>query len=143
MSTDAASFPPADSWLSFHVSYGETDAMGVVYYANYLHWFEKGRGLYTRERGLSYREVEERGIFLPVREAKCRDRASARYDDLVLVRVGIGAWGRASVTFVYEVWLEEQDGRKLLATGETCHACVNGAGKPVAVPAWLKERLAG
>jgi acyl-CoA thioester hydrolase len=134
-------FPCPESSISFHVSYGETDAMGVVYYANYLHWFEKARGKFIRDHGMSYRDVEERGILLPVREARCRYVRPARYDDEVRVRVGVGQWGRASLTFVYEIY-GPPDGSQLLATGETQHACVTAAGRPVAVPAWLKDLFA-
>jgi len=65
------------------VRYAETDAMGVVYYANYLVWFELGRTDWIRAHGMTYREFEEHGVLLPVIEAHCAYRASARYDDLV------------------------------------------------------------
>jgi hypothetical protein len=61
-----------DFWFSHRVSYGETDSMGVLYYAEYLHIFERARNQFIRDRGLSYAMVEERGLFLPVREARCR-----------------------------------------------------------------------
>ena len=96
-------FPSPESWYPHHVSYGETDAMGVLYYGEYLHLFERARSLFIRERGMSYAEVEHRGILLPVREAHCRYRVPARYDDLLHIRVGISEWGRASMTFTYEV----------------------------------------
>jgi Predicted thioesterase len=60
----SAPFPEPSCWLAHRVSYGETDAMGVVYYANYLHLFERGRGELIRGLGFSYATVEERGIFL-------------------------------------------------------------------------------
>jgi acyl-CoA thioester hydrolase len=88
-------------------------------------------------QGMGYAEVERRGIYLPVREAACRYRAPAYYDQLVQVRAGISAWSRASMTFAYEAWDEER--ATLLATGSTQHACVNGNGRPVRVPDWLRE----
>ncbi len=130
-------FPTPDSWCSHRVSYGETDAMGVLYYAEYLHIFERARSEFIRTRGMSYAEVEKRGIILPVREATCRYRAPARYDDLLRVRVGISAWGRASVTFSYAIYDEEK--KRLLTTGTTQHAMVSPTGRPVAVPDWLKR----
>lgn len=129
-------FPASDVWLSHRISYGETDTMGVLYYAEYLHIFERARSEYIRCRGMSYSEVEKRGILLPVREARCRYRAPARYDDLVQVHAGISEWGRASLVFVYEMWNEDKSA--LLATGSTQHALVNREGRPVAVPDWFK-----
>ncbi|WP_027178116.1 acyl-CoA thioesterase [Maridesulfovibrio bastinii] len=131
-------FPTPESWLNHSVSYGETDAMGVVYYAEYLHFFERARSLFIRERGMSYSDVEKRGIFLPVREANCRYRLPAHYDDQLQIRVGISEWRRASVLFVYEIY--NSDRTKIIATGSTEHACVDPESRrPVRVPDWLKE----
>ena len=134
---DSSQFPQPETWHKHRVSYGETDAMGVVYYANYLHWFEMARSTFLRERGLSYVQVEEKGIFLPVRKAECRYLAPARFDDLVFVRTGIEKWGRASIVFVYEVINELKT--IVLATGKTEHACVNSKGRPIPIPEWLKQ----
>ncbi len=130
-------FPKPDCWLAHRVSYGETDCMSVLYYAEYLHLFERSRSEFIRAQGMSYNEVEAKGIFLPVRDAQCRYRSPARYDDLVHVHVAIASWGRASVKFIYELWNEDKT--KLLAEGMTEHAMVNAQGKPCPVPAWLKE----
>lgn len=126
-------------WHPHRVSYGETDCMGVLYHAEYLHIFERARSTYIREKGMSYTLVEERGVYLPVREAYCRYRAPARYDDMTFVRAWISDWGRASATFSYELFAEDKN--TLLATGLTQHAFVNGEGKPVRAPEWLKELL--
>ena len=123
--------------MPHRVSYGETDTMGVLYYAEYLHLFERARGEYIRRCGMSYAEVEKRGLILPVREAQCRYRSPAHYDDLLLVRTGISEWTRASMRFVYEIWNEDKT--RLLATGMTQHALVNKEGRPVAVPDWFKS----
>ena len=131
-------FPAPFTEYSLYVSYGETDAMGVVYYGNYPHWFERARGQFLRERGLSYAEVERRGLMLPVREMAVRYLAPARYDEHVVVRAGVSQWGRASVTFVYQVY-GLPEGGKPLCLGSTQHACVDASGRPTAVPAWLKE----
>lgn len=130
-------FPASDSWYHHFVSYGETDTMGVLYYAEYLHIFERARSLYIRERGMSYAEVEKRGIILPVREAQCRYRVPVRFDDEINIHTGIQVWKRASMKFVYEVW--NKDKSVLHATGMTEHASVNHEGKPVRIPDWLKE----
>ncbi len=130
-------FPQNDSWYHHFVSYGETDTMGVLYYAEYLHLFERSRSLFIRERGMSYAEVEKRGIILPVRETGCRYRSPVRFDDEIYIHVGISQWKRASMTFAYEVW--NKDKSILHATGMTEHAAVGPNGKPTRVPDWLKD----
>ena len=130
-------FPESDCWYAHRVSYGETDAMGVLYYAEYLHIFERARSQFLRERGMGYSVVEERGIILPVREAWCRYRVPARYDDLLWVHCGVHEWSRASMTIIYEFWTEDRS--RLTAQGYTVHPMVNREGKPVAVPDWFKE----
>lgn len=122
-------------WLEHRVSYGETDAMGVVYYANYLHLFERGRGELIRTLGLSYATVEERGIFLPVREAQCRYLAPARYDQILQIRTELTDQTRASLFFGYEIMDETQ--AMVLTRGMTQHAVVNASGKPTRIPDWL------
>lgn len=130
-------FTGKDSWYRHFVSYGETDTMGVLYYAEYLHIYERARSFFIREHGMSYAEVEKRGIILPVREAQSRYRAPVRFDDEILVHVGINHWKRASMRFDYEVW--NADKSILHATGMTEHAAVNPEGRPVRIPDWLKE----
>ena len=74
---------PALRKTRVRVRYADTDRMGVVYYANYLVWFEVGRTEWLRETGWSYREMESEGVALPVIEARCEYRQPARYDDEV------------------------------------------------------------
>ena len=126
-------------WHSHRVSYGETDTMGVLYYAEYLHIFERARSTYIRESGMSYVEVEKNGLYLPVREASCRYRAPARYDDLLMVHAWISEWRRVSITFSYKIFNEDK--KLLLANGMTQHACVNPEGRPVQAPDWLRVLL--
>lgn len=130
-------FPTPSICFAHRISYGETDTMGIVYYAEYFHIFERARDAYIRLSGMSYRAVEERGIYLPVREAQCRYRSPARFDDLILCRVGISKWGRASLSFVYEITFEDRSG--VLVSGMTQHASTDGNGKPVPMPGWLKN----
>lgn len=130
-------FPEKSSWYHHFVSYGETDTMGVLYYAEYLHIFERARSFYIREHGMSYAEVERRGIILPVREAQCRYRSPIRFDDEIVVHVGVTEWKRASMKFSYEVW--NKDKTCLHATGMTEHAAIGPEGKPTRVPDWLKD----
>jgi acyl-CoA thioester hydrolase len=122
------------------VIYGDTDQMGVVYYANYLRFFEAGRNEYIRARGLRYRDFEARfGLRLPVAEAQVRYRAPARYDDLLTVETSLAEVKRASARFGYRI---VRDG-EVLATGHTVHACVDLEGRIQRMPAELLARLAG
>jgi acyl-CoA thioester hydrolase len=130
-------FPTPDTRLCLTVSYGETDRMGYAYYGHYPHWFEQARGRFIRERGMSYAEVERRGVWLPVRDMAVRYVRPARYDEDITVRAAVAAWGRASVTFVYQVF-GPPEASVLLAAGETVHACTSTEGRPMAVPDWLR-----
>ena len=132
-------FPKLEIWLPHRVSYGETDAMGMVYHAEYLHYFERGRSEFIRKLGkMSYKIMEEKGIALPVREAQCRYRHPTHYDELIYIHVGLQEWGKASMRFVYEIYDEPKT--TLLAEGMTLHACVEAAnGKPIRIPSWIHE----
>jgi acyl-CoA thioester hydrolase len=107
------------------VRYAETDQMGIVYYANYLVWFEIGRVELLRSLGLSYRALEiDHGCILPVVEATCRYRSPARYDDHILIETRPALLRGSVLKFAYKIWRDaEQDGkeRELLAEGETVH----------------------
>lgn len=127
------------------VRYAETDAMGVVYYANYLVWFELGRTDWIRAHGVTYREFEERGVLLPVREARCAYRASARYDDLVRLETTAVALTPARVSFAYRATRADPAGDILLAEGQTDHVFLTREGRLTRLtrhPA-LWERLSG
>jgi acyl-CoA thioester hydrolase len=120
------------------VIYGDTDQMGVVYYANYLRYFEAGRNEFIRARGLTYREVETRfRLMLPVVEAQVAYRAPARYDDLIAVETSLADVRRASATFGYRI----RRGVDVVATGHTVHACVDLDGRIQRMPPELLARL--
>ena len=120
------------------VIYGDTDQMGVVYYANYLRFFEAGRNEFIRAHGMRYRDFEERfGLMLPVAEASVSYRAPARYDDLVTVETALTEVRRASARFGYRILREGE----VLATGHTVHACVDLEGRIRRMPPELLERL--
>lgn len=138
-------FPLPDTRLRLTVSYGETDRMGYAYYGHYPHWFERARGQFIRERGMSYAAVEARGVWLPVRDMAVRYLRPAHYDEDIVVRAGVAAWGRASVTFVYQVFGQvggPPEATVLLAAGETLHACTSPQGRPIPVPDWLRGLFA-
>lgn len=110
--------------------------MSFVYYAEYLHYFERARSAFIRQSGMSYAEIEQRDILLPVREAHCRYRQPAHYDDLLYIHIGISEWSRASLRFVYEIRDERKE--RVLVEGMTQHALINREGKPIAVPDWFR-----
>lgn len=116
--------PRADEVVVRHrVIYGDTDAMGVVYYGTYLRFLEIGRAELLRARGKSYREVEEQGYLFPVAEVKVRYTAPARYDDLLEIATRVGEVTRASVRFDYRI-TRAADGLAI-AEGHTVHPCLS------------------
>ncbi|MBI4240896.1 MAG: acyl-CoA thioesterase [Candidatus Rokubacteria bacterium] len=113
----------------------DTDCMKVVYYGNYLTYFEVGRVEFLRQNGHPMSEVDET-LHMPVVEAFVKYVKPARLDDLLEVRCWISARRRASFTFSYEILNE---GGERVATGSTVHACWDPAtGKMIALPDWLK-----
>jgi acyl-CoA thioester hydrolase len=107
---------------TLRVRYAETDQMAVVYYANYINWFEVGRTEMLRQLGLTYRQMEEDGMVLPVVEVKCRYKHPARYDDEITIRTWVVHLRASFLRFQYEV-ARKSDGR-LLAEGESVHVVV-------------------
>lgn len=121
----------------FRVLYGDTDAMGQAYYGNYLKWFEVGRAEWFRNCGMSYRQLEETGIFLPVIEAHCRYLKPAYYDDILRITTEFHFAGPARLRFDYRIKRDEE----LLAKGFTIHVCVNSDRKVTKPPDYLKALL--
>ena len=119
------------------VRYAETDRMGVVYYANYLVWFEVARTDWLRETGWSYREMESAGVSLPVIEAHCQYRQPARYDDEIEIRTQARLISPVRIRFDYEVVRDAT----VLASGHTVHAAVDGTGRPCRLPGRVRELL--
>lgn len=101
------------------VRYQETDQMGVVYYANYLVWFEIGRTDYIRHFGISYRKLEELGLLLPVVDVQCRFLQPACYDDEISISTCLDAHNGSKLIFAYEI--KRKPDQRLLARGSTTH----------------------
>ncbi len=124
------------SLTHIRVRYKDTDTMSVVYYGNYLTYFEVGRVEYLREKSLPMSLVNQR-IHMPVVEAFVKYVKPAKLDDLLEVVSRVSERRRASFTFSYEI---RNESRELVATGFTRHACWNPAtAKMIALPDWLKE----
>ena len=122
------------------VRYADTDRMGVVYYANYLVWFEVGRTEWLRQTGWTYSEMERDGILLPVIEAHCDYRQPARYDDEIEVATRAALVTPIRIRFDYAV-TRIADGA-LAAIGHTVHAAVDPSGRPCRLPSRVREMLA-
>jgi acyl-CoA thioester hydrolase len=133
------------------VRYAETDQMGIVYYANYLVWFEIGRVELLRSLGLAYSQLEtEHQCILPVVEASCRYRSPARYDDRIVIETRPSLLRGAVLKFAYRIFrqpLGEGKERELLAEGETVHVVCDDQLKKKPLPekyaAALKAMMAG
>lgn len=110
--------------------YGETDQMGIVYHPNYYVYFEMGRTEFLREAvGISYKEMEELGVMLPLIETQCKYRIPAKYDDELKVKTSVSEMTVARMAFSYQLF-RTADGA-LLAEGKTVHAFTNEKGKPI------------
>jgi acyl-CoA thioester hydrolase len=127
--------PAGLDWVdtTVNVRYAETDQMGVVYYANYLVWFEVGRVAWCRAKGFHYRDMERKdGRLLVVAEVNCRYRAPARFDDDVLIRTAIARATDKVIRFRYEIL--NQRTRQLLANGESVHVVTDQDVRPARLP---------
>jgi acyl-CoA thioester hydrolase len=142
MTSPALEEPQFGDWHEtlLRVRYSETDKMGVVYYANYLIWFEIGRTEFCRARGFSYRDMEKNeDAFLVVAESYCRYKAPAYYDDELLVRTHITELRRRSLRFGYEI-MRASDGQ-IIAEGETGHVVTDSTGRVRSFPEGYTQRL--
>ena len=121
------------------VRYAETDQMGVVYYANYLVWFEVGRTEWLRQSGSTYRSLEHDGVSLPVIEAHCEYRQPARYDDELEIRTRAALISPARIRFDYEIVRSDEG---VAVVGHTVHAPIGRNGRPCRLPARVGKLLA-
>jgi acyl-CoA thioester hydrolase len=119
------------------VIFGDTDQMGVVYYANYLRYFESARAAYWRDLGKSYKDLVDWGIALPVVEAHCNYKRPALYEDLLVIETWVSEMRGASLRFAYRV----TRGADLLAEGYTRHAVIGTDGRPKALPDALRAAV--
>jgi acyl-CoA thioester hydrolase len=116
-----------------NVRYAETDQMGVVYYANYLVWFEVGRVAWCKAKGFHYAEMESTdGRYLMVAEASCRYKAPAHFEEDIVVRTALAKASDRVIRYCYEICNKSTG--QLLATGETAHIITNLDHRPVRLP---------
>ena len=123
--------------VKIRVRYNETDKMGIVHHSNYVYYYEMARTEMMRRMGLSYREMEERGVMLVVREVHSVYYAPAHYDEILNVRVRMLPDPKVKVTFEYEIFNEAGT---LLNTGQVVLASVNATTRrPCRVPQWFLD----
>lgn len=125
--------------MELRVRYGETDQMGVVYHGNYAQYFEVGRVEWLRKFGISYKQMEESGIMLPVISLNVKYKRPARYDDLIKVRTELVKIPSATIEFNYEI---VNDKNELLVTGNTTLVFMDiNKNRPTRCPQYLLDQL--
>jgi acyl-CoA thioester hydrolase len=122
---------------TIRVRYAETDRMDVVYHSNYLIWFETARIQMLDQIGIPYREIEARGLFLPVLTVSAEYKRPARFDDRIEIHLLMKKKPRARMHFEYEV----RRGEELLATGATSHGFMDKDGKGQRPPEDLRKMI--
>lgn len=122
---------------TYRVIYGDTDNMGYAYNANYLRWFEMGRGEMFRALGLTYKAIEAEGFFLPVSEVQCKFLSPVKYDDLLVIETTLDTGVKGGMKFDYCIYAE--DGVTIRAKGSTKHAFVDRNGKVVRPPGFIAD----
>ena len=125
--------------VEFRVRYPETDQMGVVYHANYLHWCDIGRTEYLRARGATYADLEKNGMLLAVAEATLRYHASARYDQMIRVETTLREVRSRALTFDYEIVHAET--RTRFVSASTTLVSLDEGGRPVQLPRETRDLL--
>lgn len=138
---DGASSNTRKGVSTYRVIYGDTDQMGVAYYANYLKWFEIGRTELLRQIGLPYTAIEAKGLRFPVIEVSCRYFRPSRYDDVINIETSLISLGRATLTFSYRLSRKEKEDEVLIASGWTKHACVGPKGEVARIAGDLENAL--
>jgi len=122
---------PADFTWTVRVYYEDTDAGGIVYYANYLKFFERARTEWLRAIDVGQHQLlQEHDAMFVVKTVSVDYHAPAKLDDVLKLTLGIEKMGRASILFVQEAWC----GERLLNTARVKVGCVDSALRPRAVP---------
>ncbi|MCK9229207.1 MAG: acyl-CoA thioesterase [Syntrophales bacterium] len=125
--------------LPIRVIYADTDAMGIVYHANYIKWFETGRTELMRSLGISWSEMEPLQCYFPVSKLSCHYLLPARYDDLLILKTHVDKLKRASISFSYSLYDEGKE--RVLVRGSTLHACTDEKGRIIRIPEVIHSRI--
>ncbi len=125
--------------ISFRVRYGETDQMGVVYHGNYAQYLELGRVEWLRSLGVSYRQMENDGIMLPVLSMQLDFLKPGFYDDLLTVRTVLKEKPSVRIRFGYEIFNASAD---LLVKAQTVLVFMDrNSRRPIRCPQWLSDKI--
>lgn len=125
--------------VEIRVRYSETDQMGVVYHGSYVPYFEIGRVEWLRNKGVSYKSLEESGIALPIVSMHLNYKKPARYDDLLTVKTKFKSYSSVKIEFDCEIWNEEQE---LLTTAHFILVFVDiKKGKPIVPPQYILDLM--
>jgi acyl-CoA thioester hydrolase len=125
--------------VSYRVIYGDTDRLGVVYNANYFRIFEIGRTEFFRNLGITYKEIEDKKIFMPVAEANCKYIKPIHYDDLIAIETSIDPEYKKGICFLYTILSEDE--KRVCAKGFTKHAFINSEHKVIRPPEFIKDLM--
>ena len=125
--------------MEFRIYYKDTDAGGVVYYANHLRFFEMARTEYMRDLGISIEDYINNGTLFMVVHAELDYKSPARYGDVLSITTQVAELKRASFTFQHQI--KNQATKRLIATGNTRLCCVNEQGKVQLLPSELRHKL--
>jgi len=121
------------------VRYGETDQMGVVYHGNYASYFEIARTEWLRNLGVTYKELENKGIMLPVISLFFNFIKSAKYDDVLTIIVILKKKPLVKIEFDYEIYNQKKE---KISTGNSVLAFMDmKTSKPLRCPDYILEKL--
>ena len=123
---------PSRCDIEIRVRYAEVDRMGVLHHSRYWVYFEMGRTELLRQAGVTYRDLEQAGVYFVVARCAARFHAPARYDDVLKLTTEVGSMGRARIDHTYRL-CRKGDGL-LLATAEITIACVDADGRLQPIP---------
>ncbi|MBM3246645.1 MAG: YbgC/FadM family acyl-CoA thioesterase [Candidatus Omnitrophica bacterium] len=125
------------SCIEKKVYYHDTDCGGVVYYANYLKYFEEGRSEYLLNNGISLKELAEGGVYFAVAHTQADYQSPARYQDILQVSTAIEKIGKCSIDFLQQISM----GSKLLVEAKTTLVCINKDFKPIALLQSVRDKI--
>ena len=123
--------------VEVRVRYGETDQMGVVYHGSYVPYFEIGRVEWLRNKGVSYKDMEQNGIALPIVSMHLNYKKPAKYDDLLTIHTKLKSYSGVKIEFDCEIRNENEE---LLTTAHFILVFVDvNSGKPISPPQYILD----
>ena len=125
--------------LEIRIYYEDTDGEGVVYYANYLRYFERARTEFLRDQGFDVAEFAQKGILFIVVEAQIKYHSPAHYNDILVVETEISELKNAS--FIFSHTIREKSTERIVVTGSVRLACINDNGKARRLPEEMVKSL--